>query len=210
MRAVSAREARAGFTLLETVVALTLLAAIAGFLAIAFRMASASIARGEDAARESARIRAGIAILERAVRSADAMPFAQGDRAAPYFRGERERVRLLSASPPSAVAGAGPRLLSFSGSVQGLMMAAASPFRAGGPQDWEGTEGARPVVPEARAVVFSYSAGPDEEGAWEWVEEWDAAEAGRLPAAVRVELTTQAESGMPLSTSFVVPVLGGR
>lgn len=205
-----ARAAERGFTLLETVVTLAILSAIAGILAVAFRMASASVSRGEETSRESARLRAGIALVERAVRSADALTLKAGEARGPFFRGERDRLRFLSASPPSAHAGGGIRLVALAGAGHaGLVLAEASPFRIGGGDDWEGTAGARPVLPGAREVAFSYSAGPDERGAWEWVEAWDGAEAGRLPAAVRVELTSAAEDGAPLKTSFVVPVPAG-
>jgi general secretion pathway protein J len=207
---VAARRDNGGFTLLEMVVAMTLVAAMAGILAVAFRMASASTGRGGDVTRQMARLRAGIAVVERALRSADAMPLATGDKPVPYFRGERTRLRFLSACPPSAASGGGLRLLSLFGSESaGLALADASPFRVDGADGWEGRDGARPILPGATEIAFSYSAGPGKDGAWEWDESWDAAEKGALPAAVRVELITADAAGGTLKTAFVVPVFGG-
>ncbi len=205
-----ARGGNGGFTLLEMIVAMTLMAAMAGFLAVAFRMASASTERGEAVTRQMARLRAGIAIVERAVRSADAMPLTAADKPGPYFLGERNRLRFLTACPPSAAYGGGLRLLSLFGSdAEGLALGDAPPFRAGGVDAWKGTEGARPILPGARKIAFSYSGGPDKDGAWGWTDTWDAAEKGHLPAAVRVELTTNDPGGGSLKTAFVVPIFGG-
>ena len=69
-------------------------------------------------------------------------------------------------------------------------------------------EKARILLPGAGELVFSYSAGPSKEGAWEWFPSWDLKETGRLPAAVRVEFSAPSPSG-PRKTAFVVPVPAG-
>jgi general secretion pathway protein J len=203
---------RRGFTLLEMIVALSIIAIIAASIVVAFRLAGNSIEGGEAAAREMARLRAGIGILERTIRSADRAPVPGGDTPGPFFLGERERVRFLSAVPLSGGGTGGFRLLCFSGNDgadpggAGMTVAEGSPFRADGAATWEGEEGRRVFLSGAREVAFSYSAGPTPEGRWEWAESWDARENRGLPAAVRVEFTTSPE-GSPLRTSFVVPVL---
>jgi general secretion pathway protein J len=203
---------RRGFTLLETIVSLTLVAVIAAALAAAFRLAAGSIERGEAEARGMARLRAGIAILERTIRSADPSPLPEEETASPYFLGERERVRFLSTLPLSGDPSGGFRLLAFAGASgaaeEGMTASEASPFRLEGAAAWEGTEGSRLFLPGATGVAFAYSPGPNPEGDWEWVEAWDAGDREGLPAAVRVEFTT-APGGEPLRTAFVVPVMAG-
>ncbi len=200
---------RRGFTLLEMVMAVAILGLIAGIVAGALRLASTSIERGEDETGRMARLKATIDIVDRVIRSADPTAIPVADNTTPYFRGERGRIRLLSLAPASPVPGSGFRLICFSEAAgpdgAGLAVADASPFRQDGADAWEGTEKTRVLLPGADALAFSYSPGPTPEGTWEWQETWDFKDAGRFPAAVRVEFTMPSPGG-PLKTSFVVPV----
>lgn len=203
-----------GFTLLETIVSLSIVAVIAATLAVTFRLAGGSVERGEGEAREMARLRAGIAILERTIRSADRSAVPGGDEPAPFFLGESGRVRFLSAIPLAGGSRGGYRLLCLFGGGdsaaggEGMTVSESSPFRAGGAAAWEGEDGRRVFLPGAREITFSFSPGPSPEGRWEWLDSWDAREFGGLPAAVRVEFITS-PGGTPLRTSFVVPVMAG-
>ncbi|GAB4373021.1 MAG: hypothetical protein Kow00128_22240 [Deltaproteobacteria bacterium] len=204
---------RAGFTLLETIVALSIVALIAAAITTALRLASGSIERGEEETRETARLRAGIGILERTIRSADRAPLPGPDGPAPYFLGEPGRVRFLGALPVSAGEGGCFRLLSFGEAengdpAPGLAVAEASPFRLDGAFGWEGRDGSAILLPGASEVAFSYSPGPSPEGRWEWADRWDSREEGGLPAAVRVSFTLR-RGERPLRTAFVVPVMAG-
>jgi prepilin-type N-terminal cleavage/methylation domain-containing protein len=207
------RRGSAGFTLLEMVVSLTILAGMAAFLVVAFRLAGSSIERGEAETKEMARLRAGISIFERSIRSADPSVLTVEDESIPYFFGESKKLRFLSSSSVSSVPGGGFRLLCFFEAERGegdtgMSVADASPFRADGIESWDGTEGARVFLPGATDVTFSYSPGPLEDGTWEWFETWDIRETEVLPRAVRVTFTTQSESG-PLENAFVVPLMAG-
>jgi prepilin-type N-terminal cleavage/methylation domain-containing protein len=208
------RRGSAGFTLLEMVVSLTILAGMAAFLVVAFRLAGSSIERGEAETKEMARLRAGISIFERSIRSADPSVLTVEDESIPYFFGESKKLRFLSSSSVSSVPGGGFRLLCFFEAERGegdtgMSVADASPFRADGIESWDGTEGARVFLPGATDVTFSYSPGPLEDGTWEWFETWDIRETEVLPRAVRVTFTTQSESG-PLENAFVVPLRESR
>jgi prepilin-type N-terminal cleavage/methylation domain-containing protein len=207
------RHGERGFTLLELVIALTILAMIAGSVAAGIRLAAGSIERGEAVTRDAARLRAAVGIFERALTSADPLPITVGDNTTAYFAGEEKSVRFLTAGAPSAVHAGGLCLISFfersGGEGSGIAVATASPFREEGAERWEGTEKARILVPGGGELSFSYSAGPTEEGVWEWVPAWDLKETGRLPAAVRVVFSVPSPSG-PRKTAFVVPVpVGG-
>jgi len=206
------RDARRGFMLLELVIALAILAMIAGSVAAGIRLATGSIERGEAVTRDAARLRAAVGIFERAFMSADPLPIPVGDNTIAYFAGEEKRVRFLTAGAPSALDGGGLRLLSFferpAGEGSGIAVATASPFRAEGAEGWEGKEKSVTLVPGAVELAFSYSPGPTKEGTWEWLPAWDLEETGRLPAAVRVEFLVPSPSG-PRKTAFVVPVPAG-
>ncbi|MBI5576775.1 MAG: prepilin-type N-terminal cleavage/methylation domain-containing protein [Deltaproteobacteria bacterium] len=203
-----------GFTLLEMVVSLSIIAAIAAFLAVAFRLAGHSISRGGEEAAAMARLRAGTEVLERAVRSADPLAVLPSEGiSVSYFRGERGKIRFLSAAAPSSISGGGFRLLCFFGrdssrNASGLMLSEGSPLRAEGVEPWEGNERPRVLLSEASEIAFGYSPGPTEEGKWEWVETWDSKEKKVLPAAVRVEFVTPSESG-PRKTALVIPLPAG-
>jgi len=192
-------------------VALAILALIAGSVAAGIRLASGSIERGEAVAREAARLRAAVGIVERAILSLDPLPIPVGDNTTLYFSGEEKRIRFLTSLPPAALGAGGARLISFfglPGPAGGLALAHAAPFRVEGAESWEGTGDPRVLVPGATEISFAYSEGPTKEGNWEWLPTWDAKEKGRLPAAVRVEFTVPAEGG-PRKTAFVVPIPAG-
>jgi len=209
---VPAPDARRGFTLLELVIALAILAMIAGSVTAGIRLAAGSIERGEAVTRDAARLRAAVGVFERTLMSADPLPIPVGDTTTAYFVGEEKSVRFLTAGAPSAVQGGGLRLVSFfegtGGNGSGIAMATASPFRAGGAEGWDGVERSRTLVPGAVELAFSYSAGPTKEGTWEWLPAWDLKEMGRLPAGVRVEFSVPSPSGSR-KTAFVVPVPAG-
>jgi len=203
--------ASGGFTLIELIVALAILALIAGSVTVGIRLALASIERGEAVARDAARLRATVGILERAIRSMDPLPIPVEDNTTFYFVGEGKKIRFLTAQPPATIRAGGPRLISFhevSGPEGGLAMATAAPFRREGAGGWEGTDGPRILIPGAEQISFTYTEGPSKEGVWEWLPTWDPKETGRLPAAVRVEFTVGGKGG-PGKTAFVVPVPAG-
>ena len=200
-----------GFTLLEMVAALAILALIVGSIAAGIRLASRSMERGEAVARDAARLRATVGIVERAVRSLSPLPLPDGDKTAVYFSGEGDRLRFLTDLAPATIGGGGARLISFfglSGPEGGLAVATAPAFRPGGAGSWEGTEGARLLVPGATDISFTYSGGPSKGGSWEWLSEWKPDESRSFPAAVRVEFNVPGEEG-PQKTAFVVPIPAG-
>jgi prepilin-type N-terminal cleavage/methylation domain-containing protein len=209
---MAARKARQGFTLLELVIALAVLAMIAGSVAVAIRLAAGSIERGEAVTRDAARLRAVLGVVERALMSADTLPISVGDNTTAFFVGEEKSLRFLTSGAPAVARGDGLRLISFferrESRGTGIAMATASPFRVGGAESWEGTEKARILFPNAGELLFSYSQGPGKDGAWEWYPSWDLKETGRLPAAVRVEFSVPSPTG-PRKTAFVVPVPAG-
>ncbi|MBP2690101.1 MAG: hypothetical protein H6Q83_2288 [Deltaproteobacteria bacterium] len=129
------REATGGFTLLELIIALAILAMIAGSVAAGIRLAVGSIERGEAVARDAARLRAAMGIVERALMSADPLPIPVGDNTSAFFVGEEKRVRFLSPGAPAAQ-GSGLRLISFFERTGDAFSYSAGPTKEGA---WEWT-----------------------------------------------------------------------
>jgi len=195
-----------GFTLIELLLAITILALIVSSVTAGLRLASTTIGRGEEVVRDAARLRAAIGIIERSIRSADPLFVHSDDRYALFFVGEDKRLLFLSAQPVAAFGSRGSQLVSFheiTGPGGGLAVSTASPFRT---ESWEGTEEPRILIPGAEELTFSYSAGPDEYGRWDWSSFWDPEEEKGLPSAVRVEFTIPAGEAS-MKTAFVVPVM---
>jgi len=206
MKTCKRRPRAKGFTLLEMVMAITILALIVSSVTVGLRLASATIGRGEETAREAARLRAAVGLIERAVRSADPRPASAGRHSALLFAGENNSLRFLTAQSIAALGTGGSRLISFhevAGPGGGLAVSTASPFRA---EVWEGTEEPRILVPGAESVSFSYSAGPAGDGNWEWSPYWYMEERGGVPLAVRVEFVVS-EGETSRRTSFVVSIM---
>ena len=202
-------EAIGGFTLVELVMAITILALIVGSITAGLRLASVTIERGEDIAREAARLRAVVGVMERSIRSADPLPVSVGGHTKFFFIGTDKRLMFLTAQSAAVFGAEGSRLVSFHeiyGPGGGLAVSTVSPFRAEGLDMWEGIENPRILAPGAQDLEFSYSPGPDKFGSWEWLPEWDPRERGGLPAAVRVEFTTY-KGETPTKTAFVATVM---
>ena len=161
-----APDPRRGFTLLELVIALAILAMIAGSVAAGIRLAAGSIERGEAVTRDAARLRAAVGIFERALMSADPLPIPVGDNTTAYFAGEEKSVRFLTAGAPSAFQGGGLRLISFfersggEGKRDRRRDGVPVPGRGGGRLAGEGEyRDARPGRGGARLLLLR---GPDE------------------------------------------------
>ncbi|HET9489664.1 MAG TPA: type II secretion system protein GspJ [Methylomirabilota bacterium] len=182
---MSRRDVR-GFTLLELLIALAIVAAL---LAIAFgglRVALAAWTQGEDRAGAHQHLRGIAAVLGRAVGSA--YPYRASRDQAPdpvlLFQGKESRLELVTQAPPFPTAGSvafsavaislesterGPALV-----IRQRVMPNREPF-TDAPVMLEDTEIDR--------LEFRYL---DAEGTWQ--EEWDGEANNGLPRAVRITL----------------------
>jgi prepilin-type N-terminal cleavage/methylation domain-containing protein len=200
-----------GFTLVEVVVAMSILALVAGGITAAFRMTARSMERGEEAVHGAAVQRARLAVLERAFRNASPAPVPGDNGAGIFFRGTRDRVTLLSVSPAAGGSGGALRLVTFRegrspSGVAGLTAEERSPFAAGSGAGDAKDGPARVVFPGASGLAFFYVAGFGNDGRMESEEAWDAGERKRLPAAVGIEFDVEGEGAR---RRVVVPIPTG-
>jgi general secretion pathway protein J len=190
------RGAATGFTLIEVVIALTLVAALLAITFSGLRVGLAAWRQGDVRAEQLQRARSLNQLLVRAIGGAH--PYrvdATGpDPAPPAFQGERDRLTFVTARPPVPLA-APLAFTAVSLSLEGTGLTvreAALPSR--------GLFGALvPVLadPSVVALRFRYFRGADRT----WAERWDGAAEQELPAAVEITLTDQAPVVVPIRVS---------
>jgi prepilin-type N-terminal cleavage/methylation domain-containing protein len=177
-----------GFTLVEVVLALAALAAIALLATATLRMGFRAWEAGQRRADAQQELRAVVELVGEAL--GGAFPYRDttrpGTRRPVLFEGEPEEVRLVTTAPPVVLdAPAAPfhalvlrRESSGELRLAERIVPAEEPF----------ARGAETVL--ARAVSRFRLEYRDEDGAWQ--ERWDGRAAGGIPTAVRLELTVGA------------------
>jgi general secretion pathway protein J len=200
------RRTAAGFTLLELILALSIVGAL---LAISFgglRVGLTAWRRGEDRAEAHQHARTLLDLLARSLSGAHAyrLPTGEGRQLTLLFEGEPGRIAFVTVSPPfpadSAIAFTAVTF-SVEGGTPGLAV------RQKALPNLDPFELLLPVLvdPAVDGIGFLYQR---ETG--EWVDRWDAALERALPRAVEVTLST-ALNGRSLDTPpFVVPLRATR
>jgi general secretion pathway protein J len=196
----------AGFTLLEVLLATTLLAAGLALGFATLRAASATATRGEAMAARNERMRAVSAFLRQRIGGAQGMVF-ELDKAtgqARRFDGDATRMRFV-ADLPDYLGRGGPHLHELAADgpaldIQFRMVLAGEQVR---------DRDARPPEPLAeglRSVAFAYR-GPSRDGQpAEWAPAWTEVQA--LPYQVRVRISDAAGAwpdliiALPMAASY--------
>lgn len=183
-----------GFTLIEVLVALTLMGLIMVLAVGAFRIAVHTWQRGDGAVREYEKGRRLYEQLSQDLRSAF---LSRESNAETNFVGSSSRVSFVcTTSGLTSFTMAWRRVSYFVEEDKGLVLQEEEPWLA---EAGEG-EGA-PVLhldPQVKGLSFSYLEPPEEgseeeEGAW--IESWSSQEKHRLPQAVKVTLRYGKEEG---------------
>lgn len=87
---------RQGFTLLETIISITLIALTVGIVAGAVNLSNKSVASGDRKMESLERLRRSLYILDSQVRSATPLTFTENGATRFYFRGERDNLRFAT------------------------------------------------------------------------------------------------------------------
>ena len=187
------REGAAGFTLIEIVIALTLVAALLAITFSGLRVGLAAWRQGDARAEQLQRVRSLNQLLVRAVGGAHPYrPAAAGpEPAPPAFQGERDRLTFVTARPPVPLAAPiAFTAVSLSLEDRGLTIReAALPSR-----DLFGALVPVLADPGVVALQFRYLRGRDRT----WGERWDGIAEHELPAAVEITLTDQPPVVIPI------------
>ncbi len=199
MRSACARRV-AGFTLLEILVATTLLAAALALAFATLRASSAAVARGEALAQRSERMRAVEGFLRRRVASSLAVAFDMNDQTGTPMRfvGEGDRIRFV-ADLPNYLGRGGPYLHDVrvvDGSRGGVKLQVG--FSMVMTNEVIEERDARPpetLADGLREVRFRYRSLTPESRIGEWEDRWQYAD--RLPLQVAIDIVDDRGDAWP-------------
>ncbi len=206
------RDHRAGFTLVELMVAMTLLALIAVSLYGLVSVGAKSAAAGERKSEQARRLRIATSVIVRQLHSAApelaVIDDAEGAEAQPYFLGESDRVDFVTTSPQGPL-NTGLALVSYWQDGDVLMMSEMPYFlaftgdRLG--REFDHMTVTTPLLYNVREARFSYQRQSGEEDSWE--QSWDASYESELPATVRIMIEPSTVDGW--SWQHEIPVFVG-
>lgn len=179
-----------GFTLLELVLAMAILAMVTTICYGAFFVATRSVLKGEVAVVTAQRLRVATDVLIRQVKSAVPYPARnEDDEVYPYFRGDGTSLSFVTAAGRLRGGGlARVRYAAVPGEDGMDLVMEEDPYF--GPDLLGGDGGptsaavAATVLTGFRSARFQYLL--DDGADLEWRDAWDAYEEDTLPAAIRV------------------------
>ncbi len=193
------RHREAGFTLIELIVCLTILAAILALLAGGLRSLSQGADRNSERIQMLDMISRAFDILKRDVNGLQRI--AINDGSARYlFSGTPEHLRFVTIEPPYPAA-EGPYFVDYSvsGKQPSLLIRARSPLQPGQLSYSGATPANRVNLMEGR-VSYRFRYGARSEKGLTWHDAWPYA--NRLPHVIRLDIIDM-RTNLPASPAFV-------
>lgn len=191
---------RRGFTLLEVILALSIVAAMLVITFGGLRVGMAAWQRGAHRTADLDHTRGLVLLLERALEGAFPYRFEPGDGQGPriLFEGQPDRLTLVTLSPPfPAAASVAFTALSLAGEADGLTLRQQPlPNRLA-------LDALAPVLVDAETTAVRFRYRGEKLGAWQ--ERWDIAKEQVLPRAVEITLIT-GTGGRLGSQALTVPI----
>ncbi len=182
---------RAGFTMIEVLISITLLALIAGICYAAFHLGIRAVGKGEMAVVTAQRLRAATDVMIRQVKSAVASPALIDGDTYPYFYGTPTSMSFVTEAGQLGGGGRARVTYTFVPDPPQLVLEESAYF------DAETLGGERPETETRSAVVldgflkasFEFYDGSDSLDCPEnWCASWNPLEAESIPAAVRIKV----------------------
>ena len=178
---------RGGFTLLELVIAMTLLALISTICYAAFHLGIRAVEKGEVAVVTAQRLRVAMDVLIRQVKSTAVQPALYEGDAYPYFEGSPDSMSFVTDAGQLSGGGRARVVYRIEGDPPKLVLE-ESPFfdpTSLGERTPDASEARSAVVLDGfRSMSFAFLL--DDGGDVEWKSHWDYREWEILPAAVRI------------------------
>ena len=206
---------QAGFTLLEMLVAVTLIALMAVGLWGVFRISIRSWARGTEFMDANQRQRSILNLVRKQMASAHGL-FAppdeqEGGTASIVFNGTESSLRFVSLNSLQFHESPGLTLVSYEvgqAPTGGYALVERESRYLGRLPEDGSLSGARttPVFENLSSCLFEYYDPGDSENPSRWVREWDGQKLGRFPLAVSVTMESRDPMGNTLSRHMVVPI----
>ena len=184
------RASQGGFTLIELVLALVLLAAMLGMAWGGFSFALRAWEAGESNGTRTADMRLAESFLRREITEIFPMRWKDPMTLRFAFEGERDHVRFVSARPPGITAPGlalvGLELQAGDDRSMNLVMRRAPPDDEA--KDFAPLEAVEPTVliPGLRSAEFSYFGSDSDVNQPRWNDSWTTP--GRMPLMVRVRM----------------------
>jgi general secretion pathway protein J len=205
---------RRGFTLLELVIAMTIMSLLSLALYGVVSLGATSAGAGERHSEQTRRFRVAVSVMLRQLRSAAPVYVAHDEKddeeklAEPYFIGEKDSLEFATASPQGPNA-AGLAMVRYWLEDGKLMMSEMPYFlaydRHALKHDAEALTLQAALLYDVKDVKFEFQRSEYESNQWD--DSWDASDEDSLPAGVRV--TVESELPSTPGLSYEVPIYVG-
>lgn len=211
-----AGQSQAGFTMMEMLVAVTLVAVMAVGLWAVFRIALRSWSRGIEFMDVNQRHRSILSLVRKQMASAYAS-YVLTDREDPgsakiVFSGSADRLMFISLNSLRFRESPGLTVVSY-GIEQAKdgeysLLERETRFLGQMPEETSFGNGSNaiPIFEKLSSCLFEYFDPGDDNTPPQWVQEWNAEKEGRLPLAVSVSMIAQDARGVPFTRHMVVPI----
>jgi general secretion pathway protein J len=206
----------AGFTLLEMLVAVTLVAMMAVGLWAAFRTSIRSWSRGTEFMDANQRHRSILDLVRKQMASTYGLytPIDPLKGGAPHliFSGNESSIQFVSLNSLQFQESPGLTLVYYEtvrDSEGGYALVEKEARYTGQLPSQEAAENlsrATPIFEKLSSCIFEYFDPGNENNPAQWVKEWDGEKTGQLPVAISVTMISRDSRGNSLNRHMVVPI----
>ncbi len=206
----------AGFTLLEMLVAVTLVAIMAVALWAVFRVSIRSWSRGTEFMDANQRHRSILNLVRKQMASAYALlemdSQQPGGTGALLFSGKKDGVQFISLNSLQFQVSPGLTMVSYDvdqdHNGEYALVEREARYLGDTPEEGISVSGSRavPIFENLSSCLLEYFDPGDNNNGSQWVQEWDGQKIGRLPLAVSFTMISRDPRGNNLNRHMVVPL----